>query len=415
MTAIAFDETEELLYFNDQSHNNSSIFSLQLSKENDYNHRIEHLVVKTKDELVQGIAYDPLDRVLYWTDSKNNLIYHLPIENKEDGPKMLIELTKATIPKGIAIDVCRRKIYWTNANAQHPTIERASVDGSKHEVLINQNLLMPSSIAVDQFSRRIFWVDRDVEGNHYSIESAAFDGTDRKQLVNDTNNAPFNLAVDHDRIYWTDVRNAAVWRINKNHSVGAMPETVQKYIKNNPQGIIARGNLLSTQSNNSECIAVVDKIKTDLVTPNPTTDAAATVVTSSTAANYPSGRCLNSGVINKKTGTCICTNEYKGVHCEISRCHNFCLEGTCYVSSTGYAQCSCYPGYTGERCEQDLCYGFCLNGGRCGFERNEPVCQCSQSYHGRHCEQMNVQEMCRDFCDNGINDSELNLFELCGK
>lgn len=62
LSAITFDETEEILYFNDQSHNISSIFSLQLSKENDYNHRIENLVAKTQEEFVQGIAYDALGK-----------------------------------------------------------------------------------------------------------------------------------------------------------------------------------------------------------------------------------------------------------------------------------------------------------------------------------------------------------------
>lgn len=411
LSAITFDETEELLYFNDLSYNISSIVSLHL--ERDYSQRIEDLGAKTKGEIVQGITYDPLDRVLYWTDSKNKLIYHMAIENRTDGPKVLIKFNNNTIPSGIAIDVCRRKLYWTNSNARHSTIERASVDGSKHEVLVDQKLFMPSSIAVDQFSRRIFWVDSDVEGVNYSIESAAFDGTDRQSLVNGKDNSPFNLAVDHDSVYWTDKQSAAVWRIKKNRSDDLKPEKVQEF-KNNPRGIIARGNLLSTQANNTECAAVVNKIKFDLVTPNTTTEAAATVVTSSTAT-YQSSRCMNGGSMNKKTGTCICTNEYKGVQCEIGLCHNYCLEGKCFVGSTGYAQCECNATYTGERCEQNLCYGFCLNGGLCSFERNQPVCHCSPLYHGRHCEQKNVQEMCRDFCDYGINDSELNLFELCSK
>lgn len=358
--------------------------------------------------------------MLYWTDSNNKAIYKQSIdnENTSDGPIIFKQLNSTKFPKGIAIDVCRRKIYWTNANTRNPTIERASIiNSSDHEILLETDLMMPSSIAVDQFSKRIYFVHSDADGVYYSIESAALDGTDRKYLVRDKNNSPFNLAVDHDNIYWTDTQNTAVWKISKNHNDSqAEPEKILKFT-NNPKGIVLHENLLSTQSNNPECLETVNTIKKTLVTSNPTTDEVATVTTSISTDNnnYLLNFCLNRGELNKRTGTCICTNEYKGLRCELSICHNYCFDGKCYVSSTGYAQCSCYSGYTGERCEQDLCYGFCLNGGRCNIEGNEPVCQCLETHYGRHCEHQNVQEICRNFCDNGIDNLDMNLMELCNK
>lgn len=200
LSAITFDEIEETLYFNDLMHNNGTIFSLKLSK--DDNHRVERIVQKTKDELVQGIAYDPLERTLYWTDAKNKVIYQMNIDRKDE-PSILISLNESKIPHGIAIDICRRKLYFTNANHRNPSIERISLDGSKYEVLIDFDLFMPSGIVVDQSSKRIYWVD-DLEGNHYSVESANLDGTDRRNITRKLFNVPLNLAVDRSNVYWTD-------------------------------------------------------------------------------------------------------------------------------------------------------------------------------------------------------------------
>lgn len=105
-------------------------------------------------------------------------------------------------------------------------------------------------------------------------------------------------------------------------------------------------------------------------------------------------------------------NEQK--HDKPSACHNYCVHGTCLISSTGYAKCECPAGYTGERCENDLCNGYCLNDGRCNIENNEPNCQCPESFLGRHCETMTLTEMCTRYCANeDVETGGLDLSIVC--
>lgn len=411
LSAITFDETEETLYFNTHNDNNGSIFSLKLSND-DYTHHVEKILQKTDGEVIESLAFDLYERELYWTDSRKKLIYQASVDGLVD-TKVLLNFTNDRIPRGIAIDPCRRKIYYTNTNHTNPSIERASLDGSDQEILISNKegdkpLFMPMGIAVDQFSKRIFWVD-NLEGNHFAVVSAALDGTDIRTLVRDVENNPYGITVDRDNVYWTDHTHQAVWKISKNATVKDRPEIIQNMLTI-PFGIISRNHLLSTQGNNPECTTIIKKIKERLLVEYTTS----VNVLSSTPP--PQNYCLNNGELNPKTNTCICPNEFKGARCEVPICFNYCIQGTCSVTSTGYANCRCDAGFTGERCEVDLCRGFCLNSGRCDFEEGEPVCHCSSSFNGRHCENVNTEKLCLDFCENGVEESgDLDLSKICGK
>lgn len=201
LSAITYDEIDNIVYFNDQANSTGTIYSLSLSDDN--NHRIEQIIEKTQNELVQGIAFDPLDRMLYWTDSENRIIYQMSIEQNRK-PKIFIKLNQTEVPFALAIDVCRRKLYWTNTNyREHPSIERIALDGTSRETIINSDLFRPTGIVVDEYNKRIFWVD-DLDGDLYGIGSAALDGSDRKTIVHSQHSTPYNLAVDNDNVYWTD-------------------------------------------------------------------------------------------------------------------------------------------------------------------------------------------------------------------
>lgn len=201
LSALAYDEIGQIIYFNDQDNKNGTIYSLVLS--NDSNHRIQQVVERTQDERIQGLAFDPVNRTLYWTDGMSKLIYRAGLDHGNK-PEIFIRLNDTHMPYGLAIDVCRRQLYWTNVISNgKSSIERSSLDGTDRKTLIDTNLFFPSGIVVDQYAKRIFWVD-DLEGIHYAIESAALDGTDRQTIVREQFATPFNLAVDKFNVYWTD-------------------------------------------------------------------------------------------------------------------------------------------------------------------------------------------------------------------
>lgn len=445
-SAIAYDETNDTLYFNDRAHHNGSIFSLRLSASDHQSHRVDRIVAKTDGERIQGIAFDPLERMLYWTDAINRNIMRLPLNRTAPGSAATEDPStnvNASItiaadhiwlrgngtakPQGIAVDACRRKVYWSTWSSQDgSTIRRAALDGTKNEVIVSRGLDMPLGIVVDQYSRRLYWVD-DLQGVHYSVESAALDGTGRRTLVRDLNNAPQNLAVDQDTVYWTDETYRSVWKVAKNITDGK-PKLVLTFAMP-PNGIIVRDQLLSKQAQNAECARTIAQIKEQLQlldTPSATAAAAATnasatengTATRDAVAAVVKNICLNGGLLNVKTNSCICTLEYQGRVCELPVCHNYCVQGECRVSSTGYAQCTCAEGFAGDRCERDVCTSFCLNGGRCAVEEEAggaAVCHCVGAFSGRRCEQMNEAEVCRRYCSDGEELDGFLMRDLCGK
>lgn len=402
LSAIAYNQLDDVLYFSDQNHNNGTIFSLKLSSTEDYH--VEKVVQRTGDEVVQGLAFDSLEQILYWTDARNGTIYQLNVGAGETQPTVFMDL-KSKQPYGIAVDVCRRKLYWTNAHSDHPSIERVSLDGTKHEVLIEGGMFAPLGIAVDQYTQRIFWVD-DLEGEHFKVESAALDGTDRKEIHREMFHSPLNLAVDETSVFWSDTQGNAIWQYPKNSSESVSPVRVKSFTTA-PKAIIARVNLTELLSQSSECKTALNIIKSDITS------------TSRQQRNEDQSyqhSCLNGGTFDFISGTCVCPMDFVGAHCETSVCHNYCVRGKCQLSTTKLPECKCFAGYTGERCEVDKCHGFCLNGGHCDLEEGEPVCKCDSTYRGRHCELIDRENVCSSYCSNeGFMLDGVDLNAMCNK
>lgn len=88
-----------------------------------------------------------------------------------------------------------RYLYWTNADMINPSIERSGLDGTDHDILVSDDLFMPTGITVDHLAQKIYWADMR-EGIYYRIESVSFDGSDRKVVFEGTHQRPFGIAVD---------------------------------------------------------------------------------------------------------------------------------------------------------------------------------------------------------------------------
>ncbi|XP_073842085.1 low-density lipoprotein receptor repeat domain-containing protein cueball [Musca autumnalis] len=409
LTAIAFDETEEIVYFADRLHNNGSIFSLKLPRGGSAgdNHIIDTVVQRTQNETVTSIAYDPLDRNVYWVDQEGKKIYYASVDRAEkDLPKVLIDFSKEkTVPDGIAIDFCRRKLYWTNSNFANATIERIDLNGKNRKLIIDKDLYLPHGIVVDQLSDRIYWVV-DQQGIHFTVESAKLDGTDRQIIVKGLDSTPSNLAVTKDLIFWTDQRHEAIWTHTKeasekkvNRSEEVIEEVAKPHIilrlQDKPSGIIARTRYMSTLQQDEHCASVVNKIKRRIIDSVPISNPTATVTNETISKR---DYCLNDGEYIPQSGICICKVGFVGARCETNECHNYCIHGTCTMSSTGQQKCSCQRGFYGKRCQSSICAGYCLNDGVCKIESNgEPTCECPDNFGGQRCDQ-NSTEICALFC-----------------
>lgn len=404
-TALALDEAKDTIYFNDEMHSDWAIFSIQSSNFTSH----ERIVQKLNDGkgMVTGIAFDPVENVLFWSDAPNAIIYQMTLGGQgKNVPEIFIKLEESQRPDSIAIDVCRRKLYWTNRNLGNRTIEQISLEGDKRKVIIQDNLDLPLGIVVDQHAQRLFWVD-DKMGEHFSIDSANLDGTDRQIVLSSAlGHRPRGIAVDKNYVYWTDRNGPAIWSARKNLQNETDPIKVHEFDNTEiiqTYAILAREHLLTAGYPN-ECKTVVDLIKSNYRTESTTAGISSNLL------------CLNQGQFDPKSNSCKCQRGYKGDNCEMAVCLNYCVKGECIISETGDSQCKCFDGFDGDRCEIDLCNNYCLNGGHCKIQNQKPICECQKMYSGHRCYTMNFKEMCTRFCNKeNIDDIILDLETVCNK
>lgn len=464
LSAITFDEAEEVVYFNDQKYNNGgNIYALRMlmnqeSGEDDgdqliYNNTInehresaasvsngKHLIQKIvqrnpdkKDKLITSIAYDPLNRLIYWVDKKERKIYFKSIDdnrNNYTAHKILIDFKdEATIPDGVAIDICRRKLYWTNSNFSNATIECIDLDGTNRKLIVKDRLYMPHGIVVDQLSARIFWVV-DQQGMHYTVESANLDGSDRRIVVRGFDSTPSNLIVTKKFIYWTDHRHTAVWthykdaeKIFKNQSKQTYlimennrnetidetrngddeisfheqeyvsdfkeltePEIIYKF-NENPSGIVARSGYLTTLQNDPYCSNVINKVRSRLRKNLNINKMGNTEISTKTKENINSSNMRTSNNIHDHSNLEYSANFWKK--------DKYCLNDGEYISQTG--TCICQIGFRGSRCDINECHNFCVHGTCKMSASGFPECSCARGFYGERCQLYR----CGGYCLNG--------------
>ncbi|KAF7274916.1 hypothetical protein GWI33_012422 [Rhynchophorus ferrugineus] len=377
----------------DMNQENDTIFTVQLTKETE----ITPIVPDLPDD-VQGLAIDPIDDVLYWTDSVNKTINFVKLNDTDFEPQLLFAFSDV-VPQDIAIDVCRRYIYWTNSDVNHPSIERSFLNGSNRETIVDSDLIIPAGIAIDYKKQRIYWADMR-EGIYYRIDSCDMNGNSREIVYEGTHTKPFGVAVDETSIYWTDLNNNALWRYFKTDK-GAAPEKIREF-KERPFGLVAKNIQIRNYPDCKELEVAIEKYGEVVEEIEMFKDG---IVDSSENAE-----CLNGG--QRVRDTCKCRRGFTGRFCEIENCHNFCVHGTCHLSMQGYPTCNCPTGFGGTRCELDMCRSFCLNGGECTYSRGDiiPSCVCPKLFMGSRCEiSAEFNNLCLMYCRENTSQNDVLL------
>ena len=90
-------------------------------------------------------------QTIYWTDIGSSRIQRLDL-NAGEGVDDLLTTGQVFTPVDIALDAAGGKMYWTESTLADFMIQRANLDGSNSEFLI-EGLTSPSGISLDsQFS-----------------------------------------------------------------------------------------------------------------------------------------------------------------------------------------------------------------------------------------------------------------------
>ncbi|XP_051275738.1 low-density lipoprotein receptor-related protein 6 isoform X2 [Dicentrarchus labrax] len=206
---------------------------------------------------VRAIDYDPLDKQLYWIDSKQNVIRRAQEDGNQSmtvvssslgGPNQGLQLYDLSIdiysrfiywtsevtnvinvtrtdgsrvgvvlrgehdkPRAIVVNPERGYMYFTNLLERSPKIERAALDGTEREVLFFSGLGKPVALAIDNEVGKLFWVDSDLR----RIESSDLSGANRIVIADSNILQPVGLTVFGNHLYWIDKQQQMIERIDK--------------------------------------------------------------------------------------------------------------------------------------------------------------------------------------------------------
>ncbi|XP_051503782.1 nidogen-1 isoform X1 [Myxocyprinus asiaticus] len=165
------------------------------------------------EKVVIGIAYDCVEKMVYWTDISTPAISKANLQGGEP-----ISLIKSDLgsPEGIAVDHLGRNMFWTDSMKDR--IEVSSLDGAQRRILIDRNLVNPRAILTDPTNGYIYWADWNRDSP--KIEMSYMDGSNRRVLVKDDLGLPNGLTYDTQTslLCWADAGTHKVECMNPHQS-----------------------------------------------------------------------------------------------------------------------------------------------------------------------------------------------------
>ncbi|XP_037366282.1 nidogen-1 [Talpa occidentalis] len=151
------------------------------------------------DKVIIGLAFDCVDKMVYWTDISEPSIGRASLHGGE--PSTIIRQDLGS-PEGIALDHLGRNIFWTDSRMNR--IEVAKLDGTQRRVLFETDLVNPRGIVTDSIGGNLYWTDWNRDSP--KIETSYMDGTNRRILVQDDLGLPNGLTFDAylSQLCWVD-------------------------------------------------------------------------------------------------------------------------------------------------------------------------------------------------------------------
>uniref|UniRef100_UPI00398F077B nidogen-1 n=1 Tax=Pristiophorus japonicus TaxID=55135 RepID=UPI00398F077B len=203
------------------------------------------------DKVVIGIAYDCVDKMVYWTDIAGRTISRASLQGGEPITIIGIDLES---PEGIAIDHLGRNIFWTDSGLDR--IEVAKMDGDQRRVLFTDGLVNPRAIVADPVNGNLYWTDWNRDAP--KIETSYMDGTNRRILVKDDLGLPNGLTYDPYGavLCWADAGTQRLECMNPNRTGRKRILEGIQY----PFGITSYGRNLYYTDWRRESVIAVDRI-----------------------------------------------------------------------------------------------------------------------------------------------------------
>ncbi|GFU58759.1 low-density lipoprotein receptor-related protein 5 [Nephila pilipes] len=145
-----------------------------------------------------ALDYNINDDRIYWTDVISKTINRAFMNGSAVEPVVEFGLN---YPEGMAVDWIAQNLYWADMGLNR--IEVSRLNGLHRKVLLYQNMDDPRSLVLDPAEGYIYWSDWGTSGR---IERAALDGSYRRVLIGKVGRANA-LTIDYidQRLYWIDL------------------------------------------------------------------------------------------------------------------------------------------------------------------------------------------------------------------
>uniref|UniRef100_A0A8W8LAI7 EGF-like domain-containing protein n=1 Tax=Magallana gigas TaxID=29159 RepID=A0A8W8LAI7_MAGGI len=201
-----FDVYNNKMFWIDEA--SKKIFTIDLRKSTERKEILVNDLYKP-----QSIAYDWISQNLYLVDQRAKVIDVIDLNSQH---QTNIISDNIQDPRALAIDPLTGYLFFSDygRKPRHKTrIERAYMDGSKRFLLVNKDIIAPTSITVDAVNKRIFWTDSRLD----HIQTVDFSGRFRFTVLSSGIKIPnaIGLARFEDKLFWADDTKMGVLKVNK--------------------------------------------------------------------------------------------------------------------------------------------------------------------------------------------------------
>lgn len=195
---VAYDPVEDMVYWSMKKQGG-------VYRKNLHAAGLPQIIIDTNDKVVEGLAVDWLGRNLYLADSGHQRITACSL----DGVVCSILISDLTSTlRGIQLDFQNRKMFWTQWKSG--VVESAGMDGSGKSTLVS-DLGWPNAIAVDPSAKMIYWMDALTD----KLERSSYSGSNQTLLQDADIDHPFAVDMFDEQLYWTDWKSDQIWKCSR--------------------------------------------------------------------------------------------------------------------------------------------------------------------------------------------------------
>ncbi|XP_050531521.1 low-density lipoprotein receptor-related protein 4-like isoform X2 [Daktulosphaira vitifoliae] len=113
-------------------------------------------------------------------------------------------------PRDITAIPTKRMIIWIDYE-ENPVLQIMDMDGTNRRILVKDNIITPSGIAVDLSSDTVYWADISLR----AIFCISLNGNNRRTVIKRKLSDPSGLAIVDQHLYWVDWYTKSIQSANK--------------------------------------------------------------------------------------------------------------------------------------------------------------------------------------------------------